>query len=484
MKPFRLLTAAVFAAAVVPRLIHRGMFVDGLTYASIARNLAEGRGTFWEPAYTETLYPRFHEHPPLGFWLQSLWFRLLGDHLYVERTYSLAAAALTAALIAATWRTLTARKLDRAATPDGAAGPGGEAALALLWWWPVLLWIAVPVVSWAIVGNLLETTVTVFTTAAMLAALAAVSARSTAAALGYGMVSGGCIAAAALTKGPVGLFPVAAPLCLAAIPGSRRVGVAIAAQWGTVACCVLAAALAAQPRAALGEYLSVQVMAALAGSRELAAGRFRVVEDLVQGVLLPFAGLGALALAGAGRFVAPTHRLRRESMAFLLLGAAGSLPILVSSKQAGHYLVPSVPPYAIASGLLIAPTLMSALRRAGASARRWISAVNLLVLVGTAAAAGAPGVGRDRARVADLDALEPFAPYGAVIGLCPAANGDWGLHAWFERRFRISLDAARPRAHRWLLQTAADTPDCRRSDCMPASPAHRALVLLRCPSGD
>src|ERR1700730_398988 len=81
--PFRLFTLAVFAAATVPRLMHRGMFVDGVTYASIARTLAEGRGRFWAPFYTSTIYPQFHEHLPLGFWLQSLWFRVLGDHLFV-----------------------------------------------------------------------------------------------------------------------------------------------------------------------------------------------------------------------------------------------------------------------------------------------------------------------------------------------------------------------------------------------------------------
>ena len=75
MKPFRLLTLAALAAALVPRLAQRGMFVDGVTYAAIARNLAEGRGTFWSPHYTATLYSIFHEHPPLGLWLESLWFR-------------------------------------------------------------------------------------------------------------------------------------------------------------------------------------------------------------------------------------------------------------------------------------------------------------------------------------------------------------------------------------------------------------------------
>src|SRR5262245_45890782 len=104
MNSFRLPTAAVFVVATVPRLAHRGMFVDGVTYAAIARNVALGRGGFWTPFYTATVYPEFHDHPPLGFWLQSLWFRVLGDHLYVERLYSLAVATATAGLIAIIWR--------------------------------------------------------------------------------------------------------------------------------------------------------------------------------------------------------------------------------------------------------------------------------------------------------------------------------------------------------------------------------------------
>ena len=126
------------------------MFLDGVTYASIARNLAQGRGRFWAPHYTDTIYPAFHEHPPLAFWLQSLWFRAFGDHWFVERAYSAAAAALIALLIVVTWRAVHA-------VPDARNQD----------WLPVALWMAAPVVSWAIVGNLLETTVAVFVTGAV-----------------------------------------------------------------------------------------------------------------------------------------------------------------------------------------------------------------------------------------------------------------------------------------------------------------------------
>src|SRR5262249_12966620 len=159
----------------------------GVTYAAVARNLAEGRGSFWQPFYTATVYPSFHEQPPLGMWLESLWFRALRDHLYVERLYAAFTAALTALLIAAILRrrypSTPARELD---------------------WLPVLLWIACPVVSWVIVGNLLEATLAIFSTAAVALVFAAARPRSDARAAACGAASGLLVMAGFLTKGPLG----------------------------------------------------------------------------------------------------------------------------------------------------------------------------------------------------------------------------------------------------------------------------------------
>ena len=65
-----------------------------------------------------------------------------------------------------------------------------------------------------------------------------------------------------------------------------------------------------------------------------------------------------------------------------------------------------------------------------------------------------PALGRDRPRLADLDVLAASVPRGATIGICPESNGDWGLHAWFERRFDVSLDAAHGPQREWFLATA------------------------------
>ena len=53
---------------------------DGVLYATIARNMADGTCGPWEPMVSETFMRHFHEHPPLAFWLEAVFFRMLGDH--------------------------------------------------------------------------------------------------------------------------------------------------------------------------------------------------------------------------------------------------------------------------------------------------------------------------------------------------------------------------------------------------------------------
>jgi 4-amino-4-deoxy-L-arabinose transferase-like glycosyltransferase len=478
MNSFRLLTIATFALATVPRLAHRGMFVDGVTYASIARNLAEGRGSFWTPSYTATIYPVFHEHPPLGFWLQSMWFRLLGDHLFVERAYSVTAALATAAVIAAIWRRLE----EKGAVPlfEGDTPRQGVRPL-FLGWLPILLWIAVPVVSWAIVGNLLETTVALFTTTASLAALRGVTATAPVPAVGWGVLSGLSVVAAALTKGPVGLFPLVAPLTFLLLPQSRRIVWTLAAQWTTVAACAAALLAFHLSRTSLTDYIHQQVLPSMSGAREVGAGSFTIVKELLQEVILPIVGLGILAIAAARRLVAPSWLARRQAASFALLGLAGTLPILVSAKQAGHYLVPAVPLYVLAAAIAFAPSVGVFVERWTPARARWVNLACLIMLLGTIGAAYAPGLGRDQARLANLDALDPSVPRDATVGICPTANDDWGLHAWFERRFRVSLDAAGGRDRDWFLRTARAGEACSPpARCLAATDQALDLVLMKC----
>jgi len=453
----------------VPRLAHRGMFLDGVTYASIARNMAEGRGRFWEPFYTSTIYPAFHEHPPLAFWLQSLWFRALGDHWYVERLYCLAAAGMIAVLIAMTWRSTYGADtwVDQRDFRDDE-------------WLPIAMWMLAPVVSWSIVGNLLETTVCLFVTGAI-AALAIGSRRGPAVAFAAGCVSGLCVAAAGLSKGPVGLFPLAAPVFIAALPDRRRSSLwAGAGQWITVAACAVVVWSIPSAHESLTAYFNQQIVTALAGEREVSGSSITIVVALVQGVWLPMTVAIALIALAAREWVAPSSRDRQIAVVFTLIGLSGTLPMLISPKQTGHYLMPAVPFYAIGCAAIAAGTARSLLGRTSDRGALMLRTLAIALAAVAFAAIWVPAVERDPRRLADLDRIAANAPRGQTIGICPAANSDWLLHAWMQRRFLISLDAGAPRAHQWFLKSTDTAADCPPSSCVPIDGADGALSLMRC----
>src|ERR1035437_10816961 len=110
---FWILTSGVFCALILPQLVQDGMFLDGVFYASISRNLAHHLGSFWNPHYSQTIYQSLHEQPPLMFWLQGLFFHLFGDSIYVERIYSLLTAIITALGINLIWKEILDRKSTR-----------------------------------------------------------------------------------------------------------------------------------------------------------------------------------------------------------------------------------------------------------------------------------------------------------------------------------------------------------------------------------
>ncbi|MES1255968.1 MAG: glycosyltransferase family 39 protein [Acidobacteriota bacterium] len=461
---FRRLTAAVLFATLVPRLAQRGLFLDGLTYAAIARNLAIGQGHVWAPSYTATLYPVFYEHPPLAFWLQSLWFRALGDHAFVERIYAATTAIVTVVVLALTWRRVQradpfAREYD---------------------WLPALFWVAVPVVSWSVVGNMLETTMALFSSAAILAFAVALDS-SVLGGIVAGLASGLCVGCAFLSKGPVGLFPLAAPVVFAFVPRpGRRVWAGWVGQWGAALACGLLLLAAAGPRASLAHYVQQQVLASVAGQRETSGSSLTIVRVLFEGVWLPMAGAYAVAVWAARTVVRPSAATWREAGAWTALGLAGTLPILLSSKQTGHYLVPAVPCFAIAAAMLARPTVAAALAAKVAHRRRLIECTSLAIVIAAVAAAWLPALERDGQRIRDLDAIANVVPQGTTLGICPATMGDWGLHAWFERRFRVSLGVHAQSA--WFLKTRDAPAGCVPAFCRPITNPDGALVLMTCRS--
>jgi len=453
--PFYLLVAGAFAFLTIPRMAQPGMFVDGVTYASIARNLAQSVGTFWSPVFTATVHSQFHEHPPLALALQGAAFAVVGDHLAVERVYSLALGGVTALLIAGTWRSATGeRKYD---------------------WLPVVFWLLPSVVTWAIVNNLLENTQALFTTMAVFAFVRSLQPASRS--VLWAAPAGLAVVAATLAKGPTGLFPLAAPVIAAVVLRARRSqalrsGAAMFTAAGIAAVLLLLSGLA---RTALSVYWNQQVVASVTGVR--GGGRWgSLARHLSNGVVVRMGGLVALAWLCARLGHRPGKRsepvLRGWGWFFLALALAGSVPVALSARIMGHYLVPSIPLFALGAASVMLVLLRPALDRwiRQTSVRAVAACLGMVLLVSSVAwpMFGATLEPRDADWIREYRSVSPSMPRGVTMGTCEAARVDWRLHAYVQRFFSVSLDPEPGHRHRYFLRLGD-------RDC-PAPPGCRSVA--------
>lgn len=377
-----LVTSAVAIAHALPNLFRPGMFFDGVIYATVARNLSVGIGGAWHLVFAASGWGSdFHEAPPLAFVLESYFFRLFGDHFWVEKLYSLLTGLATAIVIVAIWRRLTA----------------GHRTLRECAWLPVLFWVVLP--SWMPVygNNLLEGTMGLFATGAVYALLRAAGGGRSVVWLPVGAA---CIAAAFFSKGPVGLFPLVTPIIagitLGWSPGQRSIARAIGANAVLVALTVSIVFLVLrQPGAADGfmQYLHVQVFASLAGARDAthsSLGRLYIIRELIRELFVVTIAAAALVYWARRRGVAQSEQtsgLGRGIAFCLLMGLCASLPIMLSPKQFNWYLFPSYAFYVLAITLWCGPALVHLLARGneakyrcGLSLSAWASAIAASIL--------------------------------------------------------------------------------------------------------
>jgi 4-amino-4-deoxy-L-arabinose transferase-like glycosyltransferase len=434
---FRYLVGALFAAVTLPRMIQRGMFLDGITYAVVARNMASGVGTFWRPSFSDTSYATFFEQPPLGLGLEAIAFWLLGDHLFVERLYSILVLVVTAFLMLAIWR-----KVVR---------PGYD-------WLPFAFWVLPSVVTWGVVNNMLENTQGMFTTLAVVCLIYGAGAHRLRTASAWTCAAGMAVVAAFLTKGPVGLFPLAVPP-LFALLGAAREPLATRRWRIWILLLLFTGGLAASlfvfeaPRHSIVEFGRTHLVPALQGDRGLPRRAADVSRHLTLGIWARMAAL-ALVVWAIRRRRQPIARIDPAGLFFFATGLAASLPILVSPVLAGHYFIPSVPFFALSAAIVTLPAVESFNAPREVGVRRFVPIAIAGALVATAIIVvliHGPIERRDTELIASLDTIERFAPVGATVGSCVSASTEWGLKSYLQRFYRISVKSEGEPSAGWFV---------------------------------
>lgn len=448
-----LVTLVYTIFAIVLLLFMDGMFMDGVLYSAVSRNMALGNGTFWNPSFSQTMHTPFHEQPPFMLWFQSLFFKLFGtENIYPERIYCLLFLVLTVWAMAAFWNKITQ---DKTTT-----------------WWPVLLFLITPTISWGFINNVMENTMSLFDIVAVYFIYRYMAEDKKGAFLLPAVLF---TFLASFSKGIPGLFPIAVPVvyswCI-----ERKILSKKAFTGGAVLLLSL-----------IGIYLLLIQIPAAKESYVLyfksrfpnfpntphsnTGNRAQLLINLVQELAMPLGLIAFLALANylhkKPEYISKANK--SKAWFFLLVALSASLPIMVSYEQRGFYLNTSMPYFAMAMAVAFAPltNAFEGINHKFLNAFKGVLVVAFIAgLALTVVKAGKPK--RDADMLHDVYKMKEYLGEGSTVYCNAELWTNWSFHNYLQRFGNISLSRNTASPDSFFVQ--------RRGDKTPA-PKIQYLVI-------
>lgn len=424
-RPYYILVFGLFLGICAPSLWSDGMFMDGLYYATISRNLAGGLGSFWQLHFTDISYPIFYEHPPLGMGLQSIFFYIFGDSIYVERFFSFFTFIVTGIIIHLIWGEINRKELK------------------YLSWIPLLFWIIIPLNSWACSNNMLENTMNIFVSLSVLFSLKSLKGSKTKNIL----LAGICLSLAFLSKGFVGLFPLSIFLwyfiALQEMKMKDMISRSVQLFLFTTIPFILLYFFYPSAIDSIGNYIHKQVFGSIQNIPTLekytpVESRFFIIKKLIL-ELLPALVLCLIIFYFSVKKNFKASIQEKKWILFLfLLGFAGVFPIMVSMKQSGFYILTTFPFFSIAFGILVAPFTASLIQNIRKQA--YILSV-IIVIVSVFLSVKQIGViGRNQNLAKDIQLILTVIPKDSAISIEKDMSKNHSLIGYFARYGNVSLN--------------------------------------------
>lgn len=446
---YRLILLTTFAGFLLPNLFSTGIFGDGLIYAVVSRNLAVGQGNWWNLYYSDYIFSPFAEHPPLLYWMESFWFRLLGDHHYTEKSFSVLLAVVMVFSLRYFWIRLAKNPLEKAN-----------------WWFPILLWILVPTIHWAYPNNMLENLMVVFTSWAIWLGIYQTSGKNA-------LLVGIFVFLAFFTKGLVGLFPLAVFGLRWLVVKDEKWNQAFTRTTLALLAFSICLAISLIPEAARTywwRYLDIQLLATLKSERLVQdhvvnLPRYYLLIRLFTELFNPLA-LSALLLLATRHFSRQFHQHisanRTEVLLYLVIAASATLPLLVSPKQHSFYLIPAIPWFIFALTKAVGPVLFTRFSRWQPQQLSYKISYLLFSLLFLSAIFIAYGrankAGRDKDLMAAVAKISERLAAAETIGIPASLVRHHSLHGYFQRNHHISLVPNDSAATYWISTTDSLAP--------------------------
>ena len=429
--PFWLLASALFIAFMVTALVMQGLGGDGVVYAAISWNMAHGIGSLWHPYY---LGP-FYEHPPLAFYLESLFFKLFGDHFWIEKLYSGLAALISILAILKIWKLSTRVSWHYA-------------------WLPIMFWMTVGDNLDAYKNNLLENTLVCFATwAAFVLLQTLINNRLRLISLvGAALL----LTAALITKGPQCLFIMSSILLYWLI--FRRISFwrALMDTLLLIGFIVLFMALILCSKSAyqdLHQYWLQQFWATVSGARTggyVGWERLYVLWLLFQ-YLVALIVLIPLLIFIQARYRQCSYKIllinavkNKWFLFYFMLGLLASLPVMLSSRLQEPYILQSFPFFILAAAQILTPIIAEWLPQlklnSGLYRRLLLISLLLLTIALVNVILSYGKLGRHKALLSDILAIGQVIPRNSSVSVNTSVIESADVvQAYFYRYWQIRL---------------------------------------------
>lgn len=468
--PFQALTTAVILVLVFPAFFQHGMFMDGTQYAVVARNMAEGKGTFWFPFLSASWEKHgqncFLEHPPLAYWLQSWFFRIFNSSIYSERLYALVTFLLSAQFIRMIWRLMF---------------KGNE--LRYFSWLPVLLWAVIPTVYWSYNNNMLENTVSVFVLAAVFFAILSFQNKKNA--LLYLWLSGSCVFLAILTKGITGLFPLVVVFIYSwkfrSFSFFETVKKTLAI---TLVPTLLFTALlyfSDEAYKSLMFYFKERLVFRVNHTAQVES-RWLVLWWLISDLIVPAGLILLFYLFGKWRqLVKSANLFSKHVLFFAFVGLAGTLPLLLTFVQRAVYYAPALPYFALSLSFLILPVIQKWNEKPDIATIRYGLMFSWLLVAGAAIypAMQFGKTSRDEEVLKEVHVLGKELKKDAVVGVPYSIYDNWDFQFYLLRYYSITLNPYPGMYQYKMLESSRNIDDAAYSEMKEIALSNYKIYKLR-----
>ncbi len=466
--PFWGFTIAVIIVLIVSQLIQDGVFMDGMLYISVSKNLADGIGTFWNPHFSQTSMSSFHEQPPLYFGLLSLFYKAFGTGMYVERLFCLSCFTITAIYIHKLWKKIFINHSDMANNS----------------WLPVLFFTTIPVCFWAYTNHVEETVMTVFAIIAVYYAYIALFLEKNI--ICNLILSGVFIFLSSLTKGIQGLFPIVCAVAYWIIKKNISFKKMIRYSFILIIVPILIYGFLLLTNHdvyhSYQKYFNIRIIGTFNNKGATTDNRFELLTRLFM-ELLPITSISALILLFTKKHstLDSINKLHYPTIIwFLLIGLSGSLPLMVTLEQRGFYLVTALPFFTIAIAMWLTPRITLFTNKINTTTIRFkifkIITITLLFATIIYSLSQIGKAKRDKDLLSDIYVIGKIIPRGEIISIPNEMWNDWSLAEYFVRYFYISCDGS-DKKHNYYLIRKDLPPNTALNDYEPY-PINTKYVVL------